>query len=324
MEYGQIKGIEKPLSRLVQGTVYFKLDELDAAFAICDAILEAGGTAFDTAHGYGSGDCERVLGQWIKSRGVRDKIVILDKGAHPYQGRKRVTREDITSDIHDSLERLQTDYIDLYVLHRDDEDQPVEMIVDTLNEHHAAGRIHAFGGSNWSYKRIAAANAYAEANGLVPFAVSSPQFSVAEMVKPAWDGCISVGGPSNAEARAWYQQNDMPLFTWSSLAGGFMTGRYRRENINQLTDYFDEVTINAYCYEDNFRRLDRADELAAHKGITLPQLSLAYVFSQPLDIYALVGARTPSEYQENVKALDQRLTEAEVAWLELSTDEKPF
>lgn len=324
MEYGQIKGIEKSVSRLVQGTVYFKIDEPEAAFELCDVILDAGGTTFDTAHGYGRGDCERVLGQWINSRGVRDQVVILDKGAHPYDGRKRVTHDDITSDIHDSLERLQTDYIDLYVLHRDDEEQPVEMIVDTLNEHHDAGRIHAFGGSNWSYERIAAANDYAEKNGLVPFAVSSPQFSLAEMVKPAWDGCISIGGPSHEEARAWYLQQQMPLFTWASLAGGFMTGRYRRDNLDQLTDYFDEVAIHAYCYEDNFKRLDRADQLAAEKEITLPQLSLAYVFSQPLNIYALVGARSVKEYQENLRAFHQRLTDAEVAWLELRTDERPF
>jgi aryl-alcohol dehydrogenase-like predicted oxidoreductase len=320
MRYGQVTGVDKPVSVLVQGTVYFNESYAVDAFTVYDAAFAQGCNTFDSSHAYGAGECERVLGRWIASRGIRDQVVILDKGAHPYDGKKRVTPSYITSDITDSLERLGVDFIDLYLLHRDDETQPVEPIVDVLNQHQREGHIGAFGGSNWSHERVQAANRYAEARGLTPFVASSPQFSLPEMVKPAWDGCISVGGERNQAARAWYASEGIAIFAWSSLAGGFMTGKYRRDNLNEPGDYFDAVTIDAYAYEDNFRRLDRAQTMAADKGISLPQLGLAYVLNQPLHIFALVGARTSAEFMENLSALDIHLTAAEMAWLNLETD----
>jgi aryl-alcohol dehydrogenase-like predicted oxidoreductase len=134
------------------------------------------------------------------------------------------------------------------------------------------------------------------------------------MVKPAWPGCISIGG--DRAAREWYAANQMPLFTWSSLAGGFMTGKFRRDNLDTFTEYFDEVTVNAYCYEDNFARLDRAEELAAKKGVTLPQIALAYVLKQSLNTFALVGCLSGQEFADNAAALDVEITADEVAWLE--------
>src|SRR5690606_21816246 len=119
--------------RIVQGTVMISPDDQDAANDLLDAVYEHGGRTIDTAHGYGGGKSERALGAWLASRGVRDEIVILGKGAHPYDGRKRVTPEDITSDLHESLERMGIDVIDLYVLHRDDPDLPVGPIVEILN-----------------------------------------------------------------------------------------------------------------------------------------------------------------------------------------------
>lgn len=320
MRYGRVAGVDKPVSILAQGTLYFTESSEREAYAVYDAAFARGCNTFDTAHVYGSGQCERVLGRWIASRGIRDEVVILDKGAHPYDGKKRVTPAEITSDISDSLDRLGVDFIDLYLLHRDDEAQPVEPIVDILNQHQREGRIRAFGGSNWSHERIQAANQYAKAQGLTPFVASSPQFSLPEMMQPVWEGCISVGGPSNQAARAWYAAEGIALFTWSSLAGGFMAGNYRRDNLNEPGGYFDTVTIRAYAYEDNFRRLERAQMMAANKGVRLPQLGLAYVLNQPLPIFALVGARTVAEFMDNLPALDLHLTPAELAWLNLETD----
>src|SRR5690606_27782491 len=127
------------------------------------------------------------------------------------------TPYDITADLFDSLARMQTDYIDIYLLHRDDPDVPVGPIVEILNEHHQAGRIHAFGGSNWSHERIREANEYAAAHGLTPFVASSPNFSLAEQIQEPWAGCLSIGGRKGAAARDWYRQNQIALFTWSSL-----------------------------------------------------------------------------------------------------------
>src|ERR1051325_8602759 len=106
MRYGIVDGLDKPVSRLVQGTMPISSKKLDESFALLDSVLEQGGNAFDTAHIYGGGDCERVFGRWLSERGVREKVVILAKGAHHNQDRKRVTPFDIESDLHDSLARM--------------------------------------------------------------------------------------------------------------------------------------------------------------------------------------------------------------------------
>jgi aryl-alcohol dehydrogenase-like predicted oxidoreductase len=323
MQYGHVPGIDKSISRLVQGTVMVSSKELDKSFALLDAVFQSGCNTFDTAHVYGNGDNERTVGRWIHERGIREQVVVIGKGAHPNIDRKRVTPFDITADIYDSLARFKFDFVDLYLLHRDDPSVPVGPIVEVLNEHLAAGRIHAFGGSNWTHERIREANEYARAHGLVPFVVSSPQFSLAEQVKEPWPDCISVSGPKGEPARAWYAEQGMPLFTWSSLAGGFFSGRFTRDNLDSFEEYLDKLCVQAYCYENNFQRLDRAKTLAEEKGVTLPQIALAYVMHQPVEVFALVGCRSGDEFKANAEALEIKLTPDEIAWLELKQGQPP-
>jgi len=164
VKYGQIAGIDKPVSRLIQGALVAAGRGEDKAFQLLDAVYEQGCNAFDTAVIYGQTD--RILGKWVRERGIRDKVVLLAKGAHHNADRRRVTPFDIASDMHDTLARMQLPFVDLYVLHRDDPNVPVGPIVEALNEHVAAGRIKAFGGSNWTHKRIREANEYAAKHGL--------------------------------------------------------------------------------------------------------------------------------------------------------------
>lgn len=323
MQYGSVPGIDKPISRLVQGSMMINSKDLKRSFDLLDAILEMGGNAFDTGHIYGGGDNERTIGRWVREAGVRERVMILGKGAHHNQDRQRVTPYDITADLHDSLARFQFDYIDLYLLHRDDPSQPVGPIVEILNEHKRAGKIHAFGGSNWSAARVQAANAYAAEHGLEGFSVSSPNFSLAVQVKEPWPNCVSISGPQGAADRAWYEKTQMPLFTWSSLAGGFFSGRIRRETMAQQEEYLDKLAVETYCCDENFERLDRVEQLAAEKGLSIPQIAMAYVMSSPLNIFALIGSRTPQEFEANLAASALRLTPQEIAWLELKTDTRP-
>ncbi len=320
MEYGQISGIAKPISRVVQGTAMFSEDARDAAFALLDAALAASGTTFDTGHIYMHGGCERVFGAWARDRGVRDQITLIDKGAHPTdQKNPRVTPEDIALDLRESLEDLGFDFIDIYLLHRDDPAYPVGPIMEALNEHQAAGKIGIFGGSNWSVQRLEEANEYAYAHNLNPFTVSSPNFSLATQHQAPWAGCLSIAGETGSADRAWYAAHNMPLITWSSLAGGFFSGRFRRDNLDSFSTYGDKLCVETYSGEANFARLDRAEQLGRERGMTLPQVALAYVLSQPLNIYALVGSATPAEYQMNADALALKLTADELAWLESGT-----
>ena len=322
MRYGQVQGIDKPVSRIVLGTMIINTREEARSFAMIDAAFEQGGTTLDTAHVYAGGDSERAIGRWMKARGNRDQVVVLTKGAHPNADRPRVTPYDITSDLYDSLARLQTDFIDLYMLHRDDPSVPVGPIVDVLNDLRKAGKIRAFGGSNWTHTRLQEANAYAAARGLAPFTASSPNFGLAEQVEDPWGpGCVTLSGPQNEAARAWYRAQRMPVFAYSRLGRGFFSGRITRENFPALKEILDGACVRAYCHEVNFRRLDRVEALARQKGVPVPRIALAYALSQPLDVFALVGAASGAEYQENLAALDLVLSGPELAWLDLRAEQ---
>jgi aryl-alcohol dehydrogenase-like predicted oxidoreductase len=108
----------------------------------------------------------------------------------------------------------------------------------------------------------------------------------------------------------------MPLFTWSTLAGGFFSGRFTRHNLDTFDASLDRICVQTYCYEENFGRLDRAGVLAGEKGLTVPQVALAYALDQPLEVFALVGCNTGAEFRANVEAGAVVLTPEEIAWLE--------
>ncbi len=323
MEYGRITNVGKPVSRIVQGTIMLKVEEKEQGFQLLDDALAAGINAFDTGRTYGNN--EMLFGEWVASRGVRDRVMVLGKGAHPANGKdRRVNAVDIQDDIDTSLKTFGFDHIDLYILHRDNEETPVGEIVEVLDRNHKAGKIGGYGGSNWTHHRIREANEYAAANGLTPFVASSPNLSLAVWKQPPWAGCVSIAGPDNADARQWYADNDIAVLPWSSLAGGMMTGRFRRDNLDSFTEYLDLNSIEAYATEDNFRKVDRAEELAKQRDSTIPRVALAYVFDQPMNIFPLAAPRSAEQIADNAEALKLKLTPEEIAWLELRTDERPF
>ena len=316
MKYSHVPGVTKPISRLVQGTVMVSSDRLDASFALLDGLFELGCNAFDTAHVYGSGDNERTVGRWIRERGIRDKVVVIGKGAHPYDGRKRVAPRYIAQDISESLDRFGFDSVDLYLLHRDDESVPVGEIVDVLDENRKAGRIAAFGGSNWSHLRIAEANEYAKKLGRTTFAASSPQFGLAWWTTPPWDDCVTVGGPQGQEAVSWYRENEVVLFPWSSLGGGLFSGRFTRNNLDSFEEYLEKLCAKCYGHEENFRRFDRAEILSKEIGASPAQVALAWLFHQNVQVFPLVGCSSPKEFAENARTLDIELTREQIGFLE--------
>ena len=323
MQHGNVAGLDKPVSRLVLGC-----DNQPSgkhAAVMFDNYFEYGGNTFDTAHIYGGGRMEGFLGTWIKNRGVREKVVVIGKGAHtPANFPDRVGEQ-----LGISLERLQTDYIDIYFLHRDNEDIPVSEWMDVLNQEQAAGRVKAFGASNWSLARVQEANAYAAANGLTPFAAVSNNFSLARMVDPIWPGCVAA---SDADWRAWLATTRTPLFPWSSQARGFFTSRFdkvRAELDSGVDAGFGNQPSDAEmrrCWfaEDNFARRARAADLAEQKQVAPINIALAYVLSQPFPCFALIGPRTLGETRGSLAALAIELSEEEKAWLNLDTDERPI
>ncbi len=322
MKYGQITGLDKPVARIVQGTTELDLGDPKAAFAFLDAVFENGGTTFDTAQSYLDGDAERLLGCWMAERGNRDEVVVITKGCHHSDDRQRVTSFDLTADLHDSLSRLKTDRIDFYFLHRDDPDVPVEELIGVLNAHIDAGKIGAIGASNWSIERIQAANQYAREQGMQPFLASSPNYSLADQCAEPWPNTISISGPGACDARAWYQTTRMPVFAWSSLAHGFLSGHFRSDARVEPACELEREVLRSYGSDANFERLRRAETLAAEKGVTVPQLALAFILEQPLDVYAVTASRTPAEFAANVAALDISLARAELDWLDLLANDR--
>jgi len=307
-------GSDKEFSQIFLGTDKTGLANYDQSAALLDEAFALGFNALDTAWGYVGGDSERALGKWMEERGNREDIFILTKGAHHNRDRKRVTPYDITADLNDSLVRLKTDYIDLYLLHRDDTSKPVEPIMDILNEHHKAGKIRAFGGSNWTHQRIAEANAYAKKNGLVPMTASSPNYSLCDQVEDPWgQGCVTIGGSNEKEARAFYLESGIPVFAYSSLGRGMFSGRVTRENYKEL---LDNAGLKAYAYEVNFKKLDRAHILAEKKGLKVPQIAIAYLLNQSFRVHPLVGAASKQELVEATQTADIILTEEERNWLD--------
>ncbi|MFB8377546.1 aldo/keto reductase [Paenibacillus taichungensis] len=313
MEYIEIAGAGKPISRLIKGTDYFYHDSYEKAATNMDAFLAIGGNTVDSAHIYCGGQSEEVLGRYMQERGNRNEIVILTKGAHHDQNGPRVNADAIRSDLLTSLERLQTEHVELYALHRDDPNIPVGAILEALNEHIESGKIGAIGASNWTWQRLEEANSYAAANGLKGFTFSSPNLSLAKANEPFWAGCVS----ADEETLAWHERTKLPLLSWSSQARGFFTGRFTPE----VRD--NEDLVRVFYSDGNWERLHRAEQLAESKKTSPIQIALAYVLNQPFPTCALIGAQNQAELLSCDEGSRITLSPEEIAWLDLGSDVKP-
>jgi predicted dehydrogenase/aryl-alcohol dehydrogenase-like predicted oxidoreductase len=297
-----IPGLPKLASVLALGFEDFRT--FSSGAILLDAFFEAGGNLFDTAHIYGGGYTETLLGEWLKNRGVRAQSVIIGKGAHAPLCYPDVIGKQLAQ----SLDRLQTDHVDVYFMHRDNPDVPVGEFVDAMDREVKAGRIRGpFGGSNWTMARMDEAIAYAERTGKQKPGALSNNFSLAEMLDPIWPGCVTA---STDEWKAWLTARQMPNFAWSSQARGFFTdraGRDKRDN---------EEMVRVWYSEQNFQRRDRAIELAQRLRKSPIHVALAYVLAQPFPSIPLIGPRTLGELEDSLEALDIALSSDDLDWLE--------
>ncbi|MCM3115367.1 aldo/keto reductase [Neobacillus sp. MER 74] len=301
-----IKGLKEGVSQIIMGSAMFTEDNMEQVCKIMDAYVAVGGNTVDLAYDYGA-KVERAVGKWLKLRNNRDQMILIGKGAHHDDNGNRLNPECITDDLLASLDRVQTDYFDLYLLHRDDPTVPVAPIIYALNEHQQAGRIKAFGTSNWSFQRIQEANEYAAENRLSGFIVNSPNLSLAKPNEPRWAGCVS----ADRAYCEWHEQKQIPLFSWSSQSAGFFTGRYTPE----IKD--DEHMVRVYYSDANWERLRRAEELALKKGVSANHIALAYVLNQPFPTCAIIGPRSVEELHSSMEALPINISKNDVSWLDL-------
>ncbi len=322
VKYINIPSVARPVSRIVLGASGPRFASGGDVSDLMEAALACGINAVDTARQYGLS--EQAIGRWLRRGGNRDSMVLISKCCHPSHAfLARVNEKAAAEDLARSLEALNTDRIDVYLLHRDNEAVPVGRIVDFLNRFHAEGKIGAFGGSNWRAERIAQANEYAAKNGLLGFAVSSPHFSLGLQRHDPWgNGCRTVTGGRNAAQRQFYRDTQMPILAWSSLCGGLFSGKLKAGEWDRLRKRLGWRAQWAYGSPDNRERLARCEALAKEKDASTAQIVLAWLLGGDLNVLPVIGASGADRIAENAAAADVELSENERNWLDLVSEER--
>lgn len=318
MKYVSIQGIDRCCSQIVMGTAAFTFRYEKDIFRLLDTYLEQGGNTIDTARTYGLEQSELVLALWIKSRQIRKDIIVVNKGCHHYidkQGvhhpeKRRVGPEFITRDLLESLDRMNVDFFDIYLLHRDDPGVPVDELMDVLQEHKDAGLIKAYGVSNWTTERIEEANRYASRKGFDGIVVNSPSLSLARINEPRWFGCVY----ADDQYIRWHEKNQMPLLAWASQASGFFAGTIKDSVYSDI--------VRVYHNAANKERFERAKQLALQRGsqYTANNVALAYVLNQDFPVCAIIGPQRVEHLLESLRAVGLELSEEEMLWISLQND----
>ena len=288
------------------------------SFAILDAYVESGGNFLDTAKVYADwlpgerSTSEKLLGEWMHSHHNRSALIIGTKGAHPELDTMhipRLSRAEIEADLNASLRHLQTDVIDMYWLHRDDPARPVEDILATLNDAVKAGKIRFFGCSNWRLERLRLANEYASSHGLTGFAGNQVMWSMAIVDTQA------IGDPSivamDNRFYAYHCATRLPVLSFSATANGFFQ-KLAKGGLSSL----DPMLQKVYGSPANLVRYERARQLAKRRGLSITQVGLGYLLSQPFPSCPIVGPKTLTQLQDCLTAAKVRLEPAEIEFIE--------
>ena len=319
MKYQRIGNLDKEVSTLFMGTGWFTSPQQDAIFPLLDDYFEIGGNVIDTGRFYSGGDTEGVLTRWLDSRNMaarRDSFLIVNKACHHYVDennvhhpeQNRVKPECITEDLEYSLDNMKQKYFDIYLLHRDNPEEPVEGLMDRLEKHRREGKILVYGVSNWTLPRVQAAQDYAKRAGYQGISVNNPSYSLATVTTPRWFGCVYA---DDAYVK-WHADKGISVVAWAPQASGFFAGVFG--------DNPPEDIRRTYFSEANFEKLARCKKLAEKYGVSPTNIALAYIFNQRAPVLASIGPHSMRELTEAVEVLDIRLSESEVEWLSLRNE----
>jgi aryl-alcohol dehydrogenase-like predicted oxidoreductase len=265
------------------------------------AAFDAGITLFDTANVYGTGAAERAWGEILQDY-ARDSYVLATKVYFPMGPRDRgLSRKQILKQIDGSLERLQTDYVDLYQCHRYDDTVPLEETMGALTEVVEAGKARYIGFSEWPADKISAA---LELPGVAKFVSSQPQYSA------LWRA-------PEAEVIPVCEANGITQIVWSPLAQGVLTGKYKpgekvpadSRAANKAMNRF----IKQWLKDDTLEAVQSLRPIAEEAGVSMSQLALAWVLHRPNVTAVIVGATRPEQVHENTAAADVQLSDPTIA-----------
>ncbi len=280
------------------------------AYALLDRYLELGGNVLDSAKVYSDwipgeqSRSEKTIGRWLKDRGNRDQIVLSTKGAHPHLETMQLSRlapEDIVHDLDQSLASLQTDWIDLYWLHRDDPARPVQEILETLNLQVKAGKIRYFGASNWTFQRFRLAQEYAQDHGIQGFVADQVLWNVA-VIDPeniADKTCVAM----NKALEDYHRTTGIAAMPYTAQANGL----FQRMLEGSLEQMNPELR-RPYPLAPNLERFQNIQQIMRESNLSLTQVVLGYLLSQPFTTIPIIGPRTLAQLEDSLSAAGVRLS----------------
>ncbi len=296
------------------GNVFgWTIDE-KTSFELLDAFTDAGFNLIDTADSYSrwkpgnqGGESETIIGNWMKQRNNRNKIIVATKLGSDMGGNKKgLSQNYIFQAVEDSLKRLQTDYIDVYQSHYDDLSTPVAETIDAFAELIRQGKIRTFGASNFSVERLTESLLYSEQNGLPRYQTYQPEYNLYNR-----EGF-------EKEYQAICVEHGIGVISYFSLASGFLSGKYRSEN--DLTKSVRGGGIKKYLNERGHLILDALDEVAFYYETTPASISLAWLMAQSAIVAPIASATNIEQLNELINAAHLQLDENSIDLLNKASE----
>jgi aryl-alcohol dehydrogenase-like predicted oxidoreductase len=292
------------------GNVFGWTADEATSFKLLDAYTDAGLNFIDTADVYSTwvpgnkgGESETIIGKWMKARGNRSKLVIATKvGSEMGPDRKGLSKSYIRAAVEASLQRLQTDYIDLYQSHRDDLDTPQQETLEAYGELIREGKVRAVGASNFTAARLKEALAISTEHGLPRYESLQPKYNLHDRAE------------YESELEPLCRQEEIGVIPYYGLASGFLTGKYRSE-----ADFGKSVRggrMAAYLNDRGRRILSALDNVSARHGATPAQVALAWLMARPGLTSPIASATSVEQMQDIVKATRLRLPSNDIAELD--------
>jgi aryl-alcohol dehydrogenase-like predicted oxidoreductase len=290
------------------GNVFgWTLDEKES-FKMLDKIFEKGFTSIDTADSYShwapgnrGGESETIIGKWLKERGNRDEIFLATKvGSNPGKEGRDISKNYILKAAEDSLRRLQTDHIDLYFTHWDNENTPVEETLEAYQQLIKQGKVGHIGASNLSPERISASLKAAKENDLPKYEVIQPEYNLVE--KEKFEG----------QYKPLAEENNLAVITYFSLASGFLTGKYRKKE--DLEGAREEM-VKKYFNEKGLNKLKTLDEISQAHQVSNAAVALRWLMQQPAVTAPIASATKESHLDAFEEAVNMHLSAEELTRL---------
>jgi aryl-alcohol dehydrogenase-like predicted oxidoreductase len=297
-------------SVMLGGNVFGWTADRDQSFRVLDAFVAAGGRSIDTADVYpawapgnSGGESEAIIGEWLAARSRRDDVVIATK-VFSLETRHGLSAANIAAAAEDSLRRLRTDHLDLYFAHHDDDRVPQEEYLTAFDRLVRDGKVREIGASNFSPARLRSAAELASSGGLTPFTVAQDRYSLVERDAEI-DQLPTLG------------ELDMVEVPYSSLASGFLTGKYRP---GRQVDSHRAGGARRYLDDPrNLDLLDVLDDVAAGHGVSVSAIALAWLAAQPHVAAPIASARTPEQVEDLLQSAEVELTPQQLEQLSIVT-----